>query len=66
MPKCGDTCYQHKSITVDPEKTLVRVPRGLLGLKIPLLGLFLMFVQNVNVAIVVLFSAEFKLTYAIT
>ena len=47
MPKFGDTCFEHRSITVGPEKTLVRVPRGLLGLKMLLLGAFLMFVQNV-------------------
>ena len=34
LPKFGDTCYEHKSIILDPEKTRVRVPRGLLGLKI--------------------------------
>ena len=47
---------------------LVCVPRGLLGLKIPLLGAFLMFVQNVimYVTIVVFYSSEFKFTYAIT
>ncbi len=40
----------------------------LLGLKIPLLGAFLMFVQNVimYVAIVLFYSAEFKFTYFIT
>ena len=66
LPKFGDTCYEHKSITVDPEKTLVRVPRE--QGKIPLLGAFLMFVQNVimYVAIVVFYSAEFKFTYVIT
>ena len=67
LPNCGDTCYEHNSITVDPENS-GSSPRGLLGLKIPLLGLFLMFVQNVimYVAIVVFYSAEFKFTYAIT
>ena len=68
LPKFGDTCYEHKSITVDPEKTLVHVPRGLLRLKNALFGAFLMFVQNVimYVAIVVFYSAEFKFTYVIT
>ena len=43
-------------------------PPDLLGLKTPLLGLFLMFVQNVimYVSIVVFYSVEFKFTYAIT
>ena len=68
LPKFEDTCYEHKSITVDSEKTLVPVPWGLLGLKIPLWGAFLMFVQNVTmyVVIVVFYSAEFKFRHVIT
>ena len=44
-----------KVLLLTPKKTLVRVPRGLLWQEIPLLGDFLMFVQNVimYVAIVV-------------
>ena len=43
-------------------------PRGLLEVKTPLLGAFLMFVQNVTmyITIVVFYSAEFKFTYVIT
>ena len=43
-------------------------PGGLLGLKIPLLEAFLMFVHNVimYVAVVVFYSAEFKFTHVIT
>ena len=58
LSRCGDYCYEHKSVTADPGKTLVRVPGGL----------FLVFVQNVimYVFIVVFHSADFKFTYTVT
>ena len=54
-----------KKVIFDPEKTPVRVPWGLLGLKnTPFGGLFLMFVENavLYVVIGVLYVAEFKFT----
>ena len=50
-------------VLLTPAK-LVRVPRGLLGLKTPHFGDFLTFVQNVimYVFIVVYYGAEFKFT----
>ena len=51
-----------------PEKTVARVPRGVLVLKTLLFwGRFLMFVQNViiYVFIVVFYGAEFKFTYSV-
>ena len=64
LPDLGDKCYERTIGTADPGKTLVRVPRELLGLKTPIWGLLLTFVQNVimYVFIVVYYGAEFKFT----
>ena len=64
LPKCGGNCYEHKNITAEPGKTLVRVPRGLLVLKTPILGAFPMFSKMSLIA--VFYSADFKFTYVVT
>ena len=43
--KCGGNCTKYKTTVVDLGKILVRVPRGHLGLKTPLFGLFFKFVE---------------------
>ena len=55
-----------KVLLLNPEK--LRVPRELLMLKHPFWGLFLMFVKNdiIYVVIVVFYSADFKFTYVVT
>ena len=63
FPKCGDICYEYKTINADPGKTLIHVPGGLLGLKKhPFWGLFFLFVLNVimYVFLVVIYGADFK------
>ena len=58
----GHNCYEHKSITAEPGKILVRAPRGLLVLKHPFWGLFLMFFQNVNMYVfIVVFMCRFQI-----
>ena len=47
LPKCGDYCYEHNSITAEPGK-LVRVLWELLVLKTLLLGAFSDVFQNVS------------------
>ena len=60
FPKCGDICYEYKTINADPGKTLIHVPGGLLGLKKhPFWGLFFLFVLNV-IMYVVIYGADFK------
>ena len=62
LSKCGGNCTKYKTTVTDLGKTLVLVPRGLLGVKTPLLGLFLQIyrITDMYVYLVVFHGAELK------
>ena len=57
-----------KVLLLNPEQTLVRVPRGLLVLKTPLLGAFSDGFPKCHYVCLYsgFYSADFKFTYAVT
>ena len=60
--KCGGNCTKYKTTVTDLGNILVRVPRGLLGLKHQFLGLFFQIFRIIDmyVFLVVFHGAELK------